>query len=117
MADAYWVTPPSTVSQGIRQYGEQIQGRALAAAQALARQVETEMKAEAPWTDQSGQARAQLYAEAQALTTEVIELLIGGRAPHQVFLEVCNGGRYAIVGPTFQRVGPRLLQMLADLGN
>jgi len=136
----YWVTPPEAMIENIERYGE----RVLIAVQAVANFIGIEManqgKLNAPWEDRTGNARSGLFyavdgydletitgqvsSEAAQLNTDGVsvsgsrdELVIA--FSHTVFygkfLELSNGGRYAIIMSTIQQHLPQLEKMLNDL--
>jgi hypothetical protein len=88
----------------------QFQSKADKAADELATDIEAYMKANAPWTDRTGDARAGLYA-----TTERSGSLKQGRfttisfghgVDYGFFLETMQGGRFSIVGPSLDYWAP-----------
>lgn len=72
----------------------------------------TYMKENAPWTDRTGNARAGLHSSVN-FGEDYWELILAGGVYYQLFLEVCNSGRYAIIIPTMQHFGKLLEQRLA----
>lgn len=74
----------------------------------------TYMKTQAPWTDQTGNARATLAAYGLH-TSEYHELHLHGGMPYQIFLEVRWAGRYAIIGPAVKYQGLALMNRLRGL--
>lgn len=74
------------------------------------------MKAEAPWNDQTGEARGGLYGIGEA-TGQGAAIELGGTAPHQPFLEL---GTYKmsprpIIRPTMDRVEREFAEDVAEL--
>lgn len=65
----------------------------------FAPQIESWMKANAPWTDRTGNARQGLYAEVEQLITDMVSIVIGGRVSYTYWLEVANQGKYAVIAP------------------
>lgn len=83
----------------------------------FARQVEDYARANAPWEDRTGDARHGLTAQGeQRLVTYTITLF--HTAEYGLWLEVRWDGKYAIILPTLEVMGPRLMAELAalDLG-
>lgn len=67
----------------------------------------------APWTDQTGNARAGLFAQHDAEAMVVHRLIVYGTMPYTYWLEVKWSGRYAVIGPTLVHIAPLLAAELA----
>lgn len=74
--------------------------------------VENYMKQNAPWNDQTGNARQGLRAEAYDLGGGEKGIILYGQVPYQIWLEVKYSGRDAIIVPTIQVMGPQVMQAL-----
>ena len=103
-----WKRSPKDLAQEIRTYGIKVEETALLAADNLARQAEMEMRQEAPWQDQTGEARRQLFGKAWQSPDGKVTLTLGHGVEYGIYLEFKNGGRFAIVGPTLLRLYPEL---------
>jgi hypothetical protein len=72
------------------------------------------MKSHAPWTDRTSNARNGLdgivFKRGGSWTMNLF-----GRASYQIWLEVKNGGKYAIITPTIQSWGPRVMANMTGL--
>lgn len=64
----------------------------------------------APWQDRTGDARAGLQS-AVTLYNNSLEVDLYHTVEYGLWLEVRWGGRYAIIIPTVETMGPRLLEM------
>lgn len=73
---------------------------------------ETYMRENAPWTDQTGNARAGLRAQHEKEPFVVHELILYHTMPYGIWLEVRWSGRYAIIAPTLETMGPEVMQMV-----
>jgi hypothetical protein len=69
---------------------------------------ETYARTNAPWQDNTGNARAGLFAKHDAEHMVKHELTVYGTMPYTFWLEVRWSGRYAIIGPTLFHVAPLL---------
>ena len=69
-------------------------------AENLAGQIPDWMRENAPWTDRTGLARASLQARIESVELASITIIVEGTAPYQIWLELKNGGRFAIIGRT-----------------
>lgn len=74
---------------------------------------ETYARTNAPWTDETGNARAGLFANHDSEPMVKHELTIYGTMPYTFWLEVKWSGKYAIIGPTMLNIAPRLSGDLA----
>lgn len=68
-------------------------------------------KKNAPWTDQTGNARSGLHAKAE-ITPEYAQLTVAHSEPYGIWLEVRWGGKFAIIGPTIFFVGKLILSRI-----
>ena len=95
-----WTTrpPQEMFAEGVVWYDNAIKQALLELAQQFAPQIEAWMKAQAPWTDRTSNARQGLHTEVEALVNEISIWLMHG-VDYGVFLELKNAGRYAIIGP------------------
>jgi hypothetical protein len=73
---------------------------------------ETYARTNAPWKDETGNARAGLFAQHDSEPMVRHSLTIYGTMPYTFWLEVRWSGKYAIIGPTMVDVAPR---MAADI--
>lgn len=114
MADGFrWLVPLGRLSDNVRQYGDDVKAMALDEAERWAADTQAWMKANGPWTDRTGEARRELYGEA-VQEGDGTFVYIGGRAAHQIQLEVRHAGRYAIVTKALQIKPPELMDALRD---
>lgn len=93
---------------------EAVQRRVAATMEFFAPQVETRMKTNAPWTDQTGNARQGLAARAFR-EGDVHGIDAFHQVPYGIWLEVKYSGKYAIISPTVQEMGPQVMAALSTL--
>lgn len=73
------------------------------------------MKLNAPWKDQSGNARSGLFTTtAIGLKRDHWELILSHAVRYGIYLEVCNSGNYAIIERSLRHIGPILLSRLEN---
>lgn len=72
-------------------------------------EVELYAKQNAPWSDRTGEARNGLTASVSTNGGEVI-LELAHTAEHGWWLELIQDGRFAIIMPTLELLGPRILR-------
>lgn len=75
---------------------------------------ETYARTNAPWHDNTGNARAGLFAEHDATPMVVHTLTVYGTVSYTFWLEVRWSGKYAIIGPTLLHIAPELAADLAS---
>lgn len=73
------------------------------------------MKTNAPWTDRTGNARSGLGSTTEHERKVHHTLVLFGRVPYQIWLEVRFAGRYAIILPAIVDQGPKLMKTLVKL--
>ncbi len=91
-----------------RKGSEKLMDAAWAAVSQMAPEVENYAKINAPWTDRTGNARNGLAARAYRQGKE-IGIIIYHQVPYGIWLEVRWSGRYAIINPTIEAMGPAVM--------
>lgn len=67
-------------------------------------------RANAPWTDRTSNARNGLFSTVgYARGNNVFVMVIGHSVPYGIWLEVRFAGRFAIIRPTVDHVGPQVM--------
>lgn len=83
--------------------------RATAVMEESAGLVEDYAKANAPWTDRTGDARNSLTAEADE-DFEGISIILSHGVDYGYWLELIQNGNFAIIMPTLEALGPEILE-------
>lgn len=115
-----WVRPPDRLGEAVERYGtELVMGAIMAVAGYIAAMIQNSARANAPWTDRTGNARSGLFATAEQAARDLVMIYLshGHAVEYGIWLELAHGGRYAIVMPTIEAHLPdleRLLQGLFD---
>lgn len=112
-----WRKSPAQLAQDVEKYGKDRRKAIKEAGDQIASEAEAYMKANAPWTDQTGQARANLKATAEQTAVDEVQIVLTHGVSYGIHLEFGRAGRYAIIGPTMQAIAPRvkaLLQSIVD---
>jgi hypothetical protein len=84
------------------------------AATKIAPDAESWMKSNAPWTDQTGNARNGLRARAEH-SARSSKVVLSHSVPYGIWLEVRWSGRYAVIGPAIERFAPQFMALAARL--
>lgn len=114
-AKIVWQRDPAQLGVAVSKVGQRVRDYALVPyLERQANVLTAQMKQEAPWTDQTGMARRTLLAEVEQ-DERRIDLVFSHGVPYGKWLELAHGGRWAIVGPTIMKSGPRLMQGMTGL--
>lgn len=101
-----WTVPPSVLAQGVGNYADRLLNAVYDLAQFFAARIESYAKANANWTDRTGNARQGLTARAFKAATAVT-LILWHSVEYGVYLELANSGKYGIILKTLeQNYGP-----------
>jgi hypothetical protein len=92
--------------------GARTKNRMAATAKYVAPQIQSDMRANAPWTDRTGNARNGLFTQVQVSTNEVAIVLYHS-VPYGIWLELRWSGKYAIITPMLAKWGPQFFALLA----
>lgn len=109
-----WIRSPDEVADRTDRIADGFPRAALSIMNDLGIEAQAAMVAEAPWTDRTGLARKGLRAVARD-TGGSITLTLYHSMAYGIFLELKNGGRYAILIPVQRKMLPvlqRRMQML-----
>lgn len=74
-----------------------------------AQEVEAYAKANAPWSDRTGSARQGLRADVYEEFGEIV-LELSHSVDYGVWLELIQNGAYAIIMPTLEVLGPKIIR-------
>lgn len=77
----------------------------------VAKEMESYAKSNRVWTDRTSDARDRLKGDSQNLGTS-IRCSISHGVDYGIYLEMCNEGRYRILKPTIDAVGPKAVKGL-----
>lgn len=77
-------------------------------------QVESYARKNAPWKDQTGNARNGLFAETFKIASNH-GITLFHSMPYGIWLEVKWSGRYAIIVPTIERMSPKVMGAVQKL--
>lgn len=80
-----------------------------------ASKIESVMKLNRPWTDRTGMAKAMLTAKVSQPDEKVVRITLAHGVEYGIWLELANEMNYAIIAPTVEEEGPRIITELNDL--
>lgn len=78
----------------------------------IAPAIESYMKGNAPWRDQTGNARRGLRAST-VYDRSTVTLLLSHSVDYGIYLELARQGQYAIIGPTLRQFGGEFTERIA----
>lgn len=114
-----WVRPPAGMARALDQYGIKVFEAILAVTDFIATKMQNHARTNARWQDRTGNARSGLFAvavkgQSRKLAGGIVELYLshGSTIFYGKFLELANGGRYAIIWPTIEKYLPELRRLL-----
>jgi hypothetical protein len=103
-----------TLPTGIRNLDAHIIRRMAVATAGFAPRIEAHMKSTAPWTDQTGNARAGLFARPE-ISGASASIVFGHSVYYGIFLETRFSGAYAVVLPTLEEMAPQFMSYAARI--
>lgn len=103
-----------TLSKGLANFRFRNQNEMAGKAQDFAQELVQYARDNAPWEDQTGAAREGLTAEV-TLENESLELTLSHTVEYGIWLEIRWGGRYAIIIPTIETMGPRIYEKMNNM--
>ena len=78
-------------------------------------QIAAQAKTNAPWQDDTGNARNGLAARAGVEGKHIYSLTLYGSVKYQIWLEVRFAGKYAIIMPTLKSYAPKVMVSMHKL--
>src|SRR4030095_8432963 len=97
MAFRWEVAPTDVFPQGYRNYTQTVMTTGRRVAQACAHEAEAWMKANAAWQVRTGKAWAGLHVDVNEAPAVIAELVFSHGVDYGIWLEIANGGRFAII--------------------
>lgn len=80
-----------------------------------ASELESKMKLNRPWTDRTGMAKATLRARVSQPKENIVRITLAHGVDYGIWLELANEKNYAIIAPTINEEGPKIVTDLKDL--
>lgn len=105
----------NTLQQGLDRMSDKLGAMLLMYASTKAVELQAKMKQNRPWTDRTGMAKATLNTKVSQPDDHTIRITLAHGVDYGIWLELAHEKNYAIVGPTVQREGPRVVSDLHDL--
>lgn len=80
-----------------------------------ASEIQARMKVKRPWVDRTGMAKALLNAKVSQPDANTVRITLAHGVDYGIWLELAHGKNYAVISPTIQEEGPRVVSDLSDL--
>jgi len=112
-----WVRPPSELAAAVERYGDRVWQAVAAIAQYTATAMQNDAKANASWTDRTGNARTGLFGTSEAdFARHVVTIYLshGATINYGVWLELRANGKHAVIMRVMQSHYEPLMQMLRE---
>ena len=104
-----WEHSPAQFAGDIGDWFEKAMQVGVLVAADLAEELASIMKADAPWTDRTGNARQGLSGDAERVGTSIV-LTLFHVMDYGIWLEVAHAGNYAVIMPTIQANAARVIE-------
>jgi hypothetical protein len=114
MAGNTFLWTSDSLSPGLAEFGEKLHAAVTTLFAFMEDKAMEYMKSNAPWTDQTGNARNTLSAKSFPDPDEYT-LVIYHQMPYGIWLEVRWEGKYAILIPSIEHLGPEIMSALRDI--
>lgn len=105
----------SKLSKGIDRMAKKLGGVVLMYALTKSVWLEAKMKQDRPWTDRTGMAKATLNAKVSQPNNYTVRITLAHGVEYGIWLELAHEKNYAIIGPTIEQEGPRLVSDFDNL--
>ena len=109
------VEPDEMLAKLTQEYTSAIHRGAFLICQRYAPEIESWMKANAPWTDRTGNARQTLNTEVEQVVNQMVSLAFSHGVDYGVYLELDYGGRFAIIGPAMDHFVSKIWNDVQEL--
>lgn len=106
--------PSDVFEAGVSKYAATIRKEIKNLADAWQPVIEDYMKLNAPWEDQSSNARQTLNVQVEE-TKNRTELVLAHGMDYGIYLELANTGVWAIINPSLDIFGPRVWNSVIDI--
>ena len=105
------VWSPDTLSPGLKAFPEFLATKLGIFFEMQSAKVQDHLRDSAPWTDRTGNARQGLFATSRRDGSGWV-IVCYHTVPYGIWLEVAHAGQYAVIVPSIQSEGRRIMQDL-----
>lgn len=107
----------SATTKSLRAVDTKFKQAALIVSKSAAAQMEAYAKANAKWTDRTGNARQRLRGDAEWVNQALLETFIAHQVDYGIWLELANKRKYAILDEALQSQAQSLFKQYQKLFN
>lgn len=111
---ARFVVTSDTLTPGLKRFPIELLGRLKIIGEFYSDRARAYAQQNAPWQDQTGNAR-QLLDSQSRVDSHSMEIVVYHGVPYGIWLEVRWSGRYAIIIPTIETIGPEVMGALRSV--
>ena len=109
----YWKT--DTLSGSLKRFPAKTERAIVAAIEYNATAAEAYARTNAPWKDQTSNARNGLFTVTQHIPFKTHRIIVAHTVPYGIWLEIRWAGKYRIIIPTVQKTGKDVMSTLTKL--
>jgi hypothetical protein len=109
-----WQTPPSALIAAIEAHGERVKRAVVAVGEFIAPKIQAYAQANAPWNDHTSNARQGLTGVAE-VAEELVTVYLYHGMDYGKWLELKNGGKYAIINAALQAHYGEIMALIAQI--
>ena len=84
-------------------------------AETKAKVIESEMKKDRPWTDQTGSAKARLNTSVSTPNENTVRITLAHGVNYGIWLELAKEKKYAVIAPTLKKMAPEIVEDLQGI--
>lgn len=106
------VAPADVFPAGFRAYMGRLEQLGRQIGETRSQEITAGMKSHHLWQNRTGAAEAGLHTTARQEMPVILELTLshGADVPYGIWLELAHGGRFAIIAPSVDYWGPRIME-------
>lgn len=105
----------SNLKKNLDKMSEKLGAVVLMYAATKAKELESKMKINRPWTDRTNMAKTMLSARVSQPSNTLIRITLAHGVDYGIWLELAHEKNYAIIAPTIREEGPRIITDMNNL--
>lgn len=106
---------PDTISKKLLGMETKLAAAILMYCQTKAMTLESTMKLNRPWTDRTGMAKATLNTSVSQPDESTVRITLAHGVDYGIWLELAHDKNYAIIAPTIDAEGPKVIEDLQGI--
>lgn len=114
MANGGGISFDNPIPRNMEEMGAKLESALWATMQYWSPRVQSFARANAPWTDRTGNARQGLFAK-PTRSARRHRITVFHSVPYGIWLEVAHSGTYQIIMPTVQNMGPQVMRSVQQI--